>query len=104
MGCRGAVVILVGGGTAAATCYLGHSHTTTTASPVTITDENVKASSGTMTQTVSGVEPTPADDDTLTFAVPGTWTAVDYCGQKGGHRADPRYSSSTPRPCPIRSS
>jgi macrolide-specific efflux system membrane fusion protein len=78
------VAVLAAGGTVTYLWTAGHTHPTSTGSPVTITDEYVKVSSGTMTQTVSASGTlTPADDDTLTFEVSGTVTAVDVTtGQK----------------------
>ncbi len=78
-----AVCVLGGGGTGiwAATRNGGSS---STASPVTVTNENVKVTIGTMKQTVSAsgtLEPT--NDSDLAFAVSGTVTAVDVTtGQK----------------------
>ena len=71
-------VCVLGGGGAGIWAATRNGGSSSTASPVTVTNENVKVTTGTMKQTVSAsgtLEPT--NDSDLTFAVSGTVTAVD---------------------------
>jgi membrane fusion protein, macrolide-specific efflux system len=73
-----AVLILAGAGTAAYLTIGGTSTPSNVGAPLSVTDEAVKVTTGTMTQTVSASGTlTPAEDDTLSFDVSGTVTAVD---------------------------
>ncbi len=79
-----AVCVLAGGGTAAYLATAGSQPSSAAASPMSVTEENVKVSTGTMRQTASASGTLqPAEDSDLTFAVSGPVTAVDVTtGQK----------------------